>query len=621
MSKNTENTNLIPLFGRDNDKRVKLFIDELRNQFDHGKFTTVKITNVTIPFQNLYFKGSPAPSTDINKEWVEFANDLYYRLAKTPAAASKEAVEIIKKFNTPSKDNEVRFVQALIRSIFANLTGTGANITDVSTWDKATGATYKSDLSGLFGGKLAVLANAIKDRTVTRDSGKMEFTFEFTKFWLRSMLEAHAASATTAVSPSTEFWADDVVPADEVYYRKGSGSELYTRDASGAEIRVDFGSDEAKKLTVDNKCLNTGFDGAAGTAKVECADYLRECLSGKDVTKCKKFLDDDEYWPKAVDEVKNMLPAIAVQTLNAFEFGVESVWDNTANRRLLKYKSVDSWIKGLVELTKSSSAPLTTTDVDKIAKNKKLIGYLEMLVKKVNTSPGILNKDYNGAANVAKINDINAFAGSRFHRMGVKARLGTNNLSVSSIDRLSQGIKDSNARLSITLGLPGLYGFSSRYTLSGGAQPLEELEEKVSDVTKQTAHIMSLHVSALAIRLKKYGKEISKDDFAKITALIESLKKSEEKLNKAILYTEKYARLLEVYGQKDNTTILSMNHLKEFVDNRNKIFTRVSKKQNDLLSIIRSVAEAVNKETPSPDAEMKTLDVDPKSIDFSSLLG
>ena len=132
---------------------------------------------------------------------------------------------------------------------------------------------------------------------------------------------------------------------------------------------------------------------------------------------------------------------------------------------------------------------------------------------------------------------------------------------------------------------------------------------------------MSLHVSALAIRLKKYGKEISKDDFAKITALIESLKKSEEKLNKAILYTEKYARLLEVYGQKDNTTILSMNHLKEFVDNRNKIFTRVSKKQNDLLSIIRSVAEAVNKETPSPDAEMKTLDVDPKSIDFSSLLG
>jgi len=205
--------------------------------------------------------------------------------------------------------------------------------------------------------------------------------------------------------------------------------------------------------------------------------------------------------------------------------------------------------------------------------------------------------------------------------MGVKARLATNNLSVSSVDKLSQAIKDSNSRVSITLGLPGLHGFASRFSLSGGANTMEALEEKVSDETKQTAYIIEAHFVSLNSRLKKHGKEISGGDTQKIMDLLESLKKSEDKLNKAMLYTEKYTRLLEVHGQRDNTDILSMDHLKQFVDNRNKYFARVSKKQNDLMSIIRSIAEAVNKETPSADAEMSSINVDAKSVNINSLLG
>lgn len=447
-------------------------------------------------------------------------------------------------------------------------------------------------------------------------SGKKEFTYRYDKYWLKSMLESHVAAAKMSVAPSS-FFDDAKEPADEVYYRKGS--ELFTHDADGKEVRVDIGSSAYLSLTMENKCLGTGFvSGASGS---ECADYLRDCLAGKDVNKCKTYLADEKYWDKAVNEVKNMLPTMAVQTLNAFEFGMEQVWDNTAARRLLKYKSVTSWLQNLGELAKSTSSKMTTGDVEKIAKNTKLIGYLEMLVKKVNSNPAILNKEYTGLSDASRINDPDAFAGSRLHKMGIKARLATSNLSVSSVDKLSQAIKDSNSRVGITIGYPGLYGFTTKLNLMNGGGVIEELETKLSDVTKQTGHIIERHYLALDSRLKKHGKEISAADQAKILDLIQSLKKSEEKLYQAILYTEKYASLLEVHGQKDNTNVLSMDHLKQFVDNRNKYFARVSKKQNDLMSIIRSIAEAVNKETPSPDAEMKSINVDPKEINFAALLG
>jgi len=264
---------------------------------------------------------------------------------------------------------------------------------------------------------------------------------------------------------------------------------------------------------------------------------------------------------------------------------------------------------------------MSEAEVKNIAGNTKLIGYLEMLVKKVNSNPAILNKDYSGLTNEARVNNPDAFAGSRLHKMGIKARLASNNLSMASVDRLSQAIEDSNSRISVTLGYPGLYGYATKLNIMSGGAMVDDLQTKVSDETKQTSNIIEAHYLGLVQRLKAFGKEIKPEDDVKIVDLIKSLRASEKKLLEATLYTEKYARLLEVHGQKDNTSVLSLDHLKEFVDNRNKYFSRVAKKQNDLMSILRSIAEAVNKETPSPDDEMKAHDVDPKTVDFSTLLG
>jgi len=620
MSKNTENSKLVALFGDNTDKRAKLFIDELRNQFNGAN---VAVNKKTAVFENQYFKVPDVGSAGdaIHSEWITFAKDFVKRIAgaRVSALSNKDSIiEIFKAYAGLATTDEQRFVQKLLLRLFASVDPTsGASINTPTTWSKVTDATYNNaaDLGKLFGG-LTTLVTAVSSLPATVSSAK-EFGYKYDKFWLRTLLEAHSASATQPVAPSRFF--DEETPASgETYYRRGS--ELFTRDAAGKEVRVDAGSPAFQALTVDNKCLGTGYVAHSGAGET-CADYLRDCLSGKDVTQCKKYLDDDKFWEKAVDEVDAMLPAMAVQTLNAFEFGMEQVWDNTASRRLLKYKSTESWIAGLVEATKGRTSAMTVAEVEKIAKNTKLIGYLNMLVKKVNSNPAILNKDYTGATDSARINDPDAFAGSRLHKMGVKARLAAPTLSVSSIDKLATGIKDANARIGITIGYPGLYGFATKLNLMSGGGAVEDLEAKVSDVTKQTGHIIQSHFLALHTRLQKYGKEIEKSDHDKILNLIESLKKAEEKLYKAQLYTEKYARLLEVHGEKDATSVLSMDHLKQFVDNRNKYFTRVSKKQNDLLSILRSIAEAANKEAPATEAEMKAIDVDSKTVNFSALLG
>ena len=652
-----KNAYLVPLFGRADDMRVKLFIDELRNQFDAKTQEYVAITKYTEIFENQYFENRDAATKDESphSEWEIFLKDLSVRLNKKKVLSSSTdtndiaIINIIKKVNFPPSTVEDKFVVALIKTLFTNFNGTSVSIYKVDTWKNVTEVEYRTPLcidiiraispvtaipneftffnfsyyyvyKSLNGNSLqAFFKRNINWATVVgtpthTDSGAKEFGYRYDKYWLKMLIETHAANAITPVTVS-KFFDDASVPSEQVYYRKGASGELYTRNASGAEIRVDYGSDEAKKLTAADKCMGTGLDDNTAVAGEKCADYLRDCLSGKDIIKCKAYLEKADFWEKAQDEVGKMLPAIAVQTLNAFEFGMESVWDNTANCRLLKYKSVESWVANL------ASHGIIPVDVEKITKNVKLLGYLAMLVKKVNSNPAILNKDYLGETDSAIINNLDAFTGSRLANMGIKARVvNPNHVTVSSVDKLSDAITRANDTIKLTIGLPGLHGYSNNILLRGGATTLETFEENVTDITKQTANIMSLHISALILRLKKYNKEISKEDTDKIMKLIESLKNSEEKLNKAILYTEKYARLLEIHGQKDNTNILSMDHLKEFVDNRNRYFIRVAKKQNDLMSIIRSIAEAVNKETPIHSNEMKPLNVDTKTVDFKSLL-
>jgi len=343
--------------------------------------------------------------------------------------------------------------------------------------------------------------------------------------------------------------------------------------------------------------------------KLSCQSYLMDCLRGKGVSECKAYLLSETFWPDATEEVKQMQPVMVLQTLNAFEFGFYSEYDSRTKQEIKKVHSVSQWLEKLKGMVPDK---LTQPDFDNIAKNKRLLAYLELVVAKTNNNPAILNENVKVPSNVY---DPEAFKGTRLYRLGLRLRPSSEN-PVTVVNRLSSAIDQENLKFRSLFGLPGFAGAVRPVYMFGGSDSMiNQMEERLSGKVKLTGDILLRHYNALTARLRTHRKSISSADDNKIKSLISSLKNTEEKLVKTMLYAEKYSKLLEVYGEQDSSSVLSVQHLQNFVDRRNKYFERVSKRQSDLITIIRHIADIVNKETPEDKLVQNAA-----NVDFSRLM-
>jgi hypothetical protein len=428
--------------------------------------------------------------------------------------------------------------------------------------------------------------DTLKDFIKSLDT-KVSFGYNFDKYLKNKLFDAQQGVLSV---PTASSFFDDAIVDQGKYWRKADGS-LWTMDANGKEEQVDINSQKFKDLKASDKCLGTNVNEFTGSKS--CADYLRDCLSGNDVKKCVAFLKEDKYWNVVEKEVDEMLPAIALKTLESFEFKTVDTYDETNKMNIRKVISVTEWLANLLKMVKASTE-LDDAAYKAIAGNEKLKGYLALLVKKVNFNPAILNRGITKSDEQKRYNP-NAFTGSKLATMGLKPRLAVSPFAPSSIDRLASTVRSDQDAIRIRLMGPSIFSG----ILTGGSAAIDDLENKLKDETKQTWGIFQNHYLALVNQLKGMGKDIAEEDKNKIKDLFEQLKKSELKLMQVILMTEKYKDLISIHGEKDNSNTLKIDHLKQFVDQRNKYFTRVAKKQNDLISIIKSISEAVQKEAPT----------------------
>jgi hypothetical protein len=86
-----------------------------------------------------------------------------------------------------------------------------------------------------------------------------------------------------------------------VFIRKTDG-KLF-KMVNGEAIGISKGTDEYKKIKVNNNCNTTQIKENNG---LKCYEYLNDCLLGKNLKGCKRFLTNLDFWSASEKEIENM---------------------------------------------------------------------------------------------------------------------------------------------------------------------------------------------------------------------------------------------------------------------------------------------------------------------------
>jgi hypothetical protein len=595
------------------DLRVRLFFHELMDQAEVARnragrtdfiATDIKLTVTNPSMQSRYFSApdtpvAPGDQNDVHSEWVTFLCNTRGRLDRISArrGVDPEVLNIIHSLAGSKVGGSVeQFMQVLVTILFTNLDtlrpgpaprnviNNNVEWINVDSYIYNTGPQVMVQLIDALALRLARpysapgavgenLFNALvrcdpDDLRVVRP-GEHQFGYKWDSFFINSLLEAHyknksiVAVGTPSAFFNTGMSGKPAVPSVPSYYRKDDG-HLYTMK-NNVETQVDIESQEFKNLTVANKCFTTGVNShtdAAGV-RLECRDYLTNCLRGKGINDCKKFLKSSKFWDTAKAEVNNTNPVIAVQTLDAFEIKKIS-----SSSGLTEYESYTTWRDNLKKI-------LPTPDYNAIKSNKELEHYLEALIEKVNNNPGILNPTYNVTSTAPKYTPKNKFSGYGLSGMVPVSRNQIN------INRSQNMLQQHTIRLRRAFSMIG-----------GDARSNQYYNERATTESNFTHTILANDFLELEKRLASHNKKISPADSAKIKSLFDQLKESEIELNKTILYTDKYLDLLEIHGQDDKHGVLTYDNLQKFVDAREKYLSRVNRKGDAIVEVLRAIAKA-----------------------------
>jgi hypothetical protein len=436
------------------------------------------------------------------------------------------------------------------------------------------------------------------------------FSYKLTKLYeMLQLKKTQESSNLSQLYPKSKFLEDEL-PTKDIYFRKASEPKsLYMFDEkTKKEIRVD------KLSSTYDKFLSSGADQCVGlrenvdvsgsvvvgtttspSQKLSCYKFLMECLTSNDknsIKQCKIFMTQKEFWDNIKTEIyTNMLPAIAIDLLEKFGFVRVSVEDSVAKRKLIKFETVESWLSNLIK--KIDSKELTKEEFEAIQKNDKLIAYLQEVVKKINTSPAILNEDYVGPSEGTLAYNPNKFSHTYFGKI-LKPRV-VDTSSNNYVRRLS-GVLNTNLQTMKLRLNPIIVGRSgSTYIQAGGDSVL----------TKRASVELKNLYKSLSEQLNSQNKQIAPEDKKDIELTLDNFERTENKLHKIVNLIDKYIEMTIVFRHNDPENILTADHLQEFLAAKDKIIEKIDKKQTNLVSILSTLSESVNATEKKVDSILK----------------
>ena len=113
--------------------------------------------------------------------------------------------------------------------------------------------------------------------------------------------------------------------------------------------------------TLDVKVINPIEICLIDTGGKQCLDYLEQCFKGRDITRCKKFMNQDNYLSNIKSEVNSMDVCVAADTLVKLGF-------KSNKTSAICFEPYDSWEKRMIEILQINAI------------NSKLTQYIELLL-------------------------------------------------------------------------------------------------------------------------------------------------------------------------------------------------------------------------------------------------
>jgi len=578
-------------------------------------------------------RGASCDIHSIHPEWAINIADIIIYINKVVSSSltSADKIEVLglikslHNVGSTSNFHDNMLIINMVKALYTLEGSTGFNPDQHTTWDKVTNIlsnTNKStnlfntsvpldaDIGGGASGKPSLpsdcfssfdeLAESVKtlvrEHTELSDEHKKVSGYNPDEHLARLLIQNKDKPIS---NDSIDVWDEDTKKSN-TYYRD-EDNKLYrlidNKKNNDNNNRKYFDSNDKTGVIIKNKtCESVGLDKTTG--KNKCTDYITKCLSGNDIKECKDFLGDTSNIFLISDEIKHMHPENLRNTIRALQIPTKQKMNTELDMMLTEVVTFDEWIEEIEKL-------LTPDEITKIIKHETLRRYINYLVSFVNEEPAILNENYVINDNQSNKKTINPkiYEHTFLSKFGLHPNYprgygyATDSISISDVERLYSTIVDYQNQQRMMYGIVSSLrltgGFTNKIdTLNGGAP--YNISEIYNDSTKQTHTLLSQYYAKLVTTLSAKGKELARADKDKIETHLQSLEKSEKALLRSVNYINEYVKLLNIFGEGGKSKNLTYQNLKEFVDQRNNKFNRISNKQLSLVSIIRAIASSIN---------------------------
>ena len=603
---------MIPFFGLENDYRVRLYLHVLENAYNKNKTILSDPTYIfglnagiideelTVEFTDDNYRLSVISlgDKDISPEWREFASSLNERF-KNSTSNDLKILEIIRDIST--KPNPQFFIEVIKLHLDEITINTGSVDRDVKDSNTLWKYVYKYKFKDLNSSRLL---DSLKVGTpldfvmynTSFDNKPLNFHYNLVKFLVYSLDK----QAKNIINSPSSFWDDDSISFERDFVRDPNNpNNIGKIDNNGNFINYSQNSDKhhsLKNKSLNDMCKNT-FGVKVTDGSQNCVDYIQKCInSGNDVDieNCKEFMQNQTFWEDIKSIVNEMLPFVMIDTLNKFNF---QVINHPENNMIKMYESVNNWLINL--RTKIDNKNFTENEYNNIVKNTKLKTYLHMIVKKINNNPSILNQ------HLVKTKNLNSWASM----IGIQSRNIKKPIKNTDFDAFYRELftykadlldltKISKNRINFSNGFIYINGIKIplRGPMFGGDMVGGDMVGGVTIISptidgdikpRRQGELIENITNNVISKIESMGKQLTPSDKQELLNSVQKYKDLENKLIKAIVYADKYIDMVRLVG--DDDSLIDLNHIKEFVEARDKIVFKSINQQGNIINTLEYI--------------------------------